>query len=412
MHTFISLVLCWLAVSGIADDSDKSGKAELKEKLKQAEARTQKLTADLKHAEANLNKKANDASASFSLTGAIASTGRVAADVFQHALDQTDLDDKVATAASSGYGSARAFVVDFVGKAVEVDYSGHLSKLQSHDLYVKHVAPAVEAIKKQAEPHLEKARIQEHVNLAHAKIREVVDPAVSTARAKAGEVLPAVQQLKDKMLAQASAVPEHFSLLEDKVGKVIAPAFEFAAKASPEHAKSLPTATLDRVLYLVVLFVVSYYVFLFFAKFVLMTTLRISTKVTSVFLKLLVVLPLKIILRLVNLALWFSTCFYCCGLCRRKSKPIETQDAKQKEQKAAKAGKKEKATVEEVQQLLEASKKKGKLDDAVKLLCAKEKECKPLEGKAFPENVRGKIVDKEILKKAFGKFKEIDMKKL
>jgi hypothetical protein len=297
-----------------------------------------------------------------------------------------------------------------MGKVAAVDYNTHLNTLQSHDLYVKHIAPAVEQIQKQAEPHIAKAQVREHANLATTKVREIVGPAWNAFVEKAGDVVPALQKLKGQMSANANAVPEYLSVVETKIGNVIAPLFDFLANASPVHAKSLPQTTWDRVLFLVVGILVFYYVSLFLLKCLLVTMLRLARMLTSFVLKVAIILPLRITLRLVGLTIWFSTCFYCCGLCRRKSKPVEEKEGGKAN--AGKTAKKEKATVEEVQQLLEASKKKGKIDDAVKLLCTKEKECKPLEEKSFPENVRGKFVDKDILKKAFGKYKEIDMKKL
>merc|ERR1711957_1154351 len=177
----------------------------------------------------------------------------------------------------------------------------HLNRLQSHDLYVKHVAPAVESIKKQAEPHIEKARVREHVNLATTKVREVVGPAWNAFVEKAGDVVPALQKLKEQISAEANAVPEYLSVVETKLGNVIAPLFDFAAKASPVHAKSLPQATWDRALFLVVGLIVFYYVFLFFVKFLLVTMLRLTLKLTSIVLKVAVILPLKITLRLIVL---------------------------------------------------------------------------------------------------------------
>lgn len=72
-------------------------------------------------------------------------------------------------------------------------------------------------------------------------------------------------------------------------------------------------------------------------------------------------------------------------------------------------GKKQPATLKELVQMLEKSQEKGKLSDGATRLAAAAKDGKALQA---PEDMKGKVVTKDVLKKALGNFKDVDMKKL
>lgn len=58
---------------------------------------------------------------------------------------------------------------------------------------------------------------------------------------------------------------------------------------------------------------------------------------------------------------------------------------------------------------MDKAKEKGKLSDGVARLADAAKSGKPLQA---PEEVKGKEVKKDVLKKALSKYKEVDQKKL
>lgn len=179
------------------------------------------------------------------------------------------------------------------------------------------------------------------------------------------------------------------------------PVYTVVAKVLPaKHAKALPTSPVDRLLMLVVaffLFYVSLCVFLIVARIALKTT-RLGGSISYTTVKVCVFLPFKIATRLLGLAFWFGTCFYCCGLCRRRKAATASAKGKKDSDKKAATNK---VSVDEVVGLLKEAKKQNKLDQAVKQACNL---CKS--GKAFqaPKNLEGKQITKDILKSALDKM--------
>jgi len=132
-------------------------------------------------------------------------------------------------------------------------------------------------------------------------------------------------------------------------------------------------------------------------------------------------LAMKILLRwalakMLSYFFWFATGFYCCGVCRSRKKANKVteveKNGKDKAGEKSNGATQKKATAEELTHLLETSKKKDKLDLAVKLLVSLAGTGKPINGKNFPDTVQGKLLEKDVLKKALGRFKEVDLKKL
>merc|ERR1712166_246886 len=110
------------------------------------------------------------------------------------------------------------------------------------------------------------------------------------------------------------------------------------------------TSPVDRLLMLVVsifLFYVSLCVFLIVARIALKTT-RFAWSMSYMTAKVGVFLPLTIAMRLLGLAFWFGTCFYCCGLCRRRKAVTVAKGKKGNDNKTAT----NKVTVDEVVALL------------------------------------------------------------
>jgi hypothetical protein len=397
-------VMCAFAAEKAEQKSKSKCTAEISkvaELTKQVEELQEKL--EVVEAKKNGLDGAGGAAIELSVLGAMSTARSLVGNAVQQALDGTDLDEK----AAGHFETVRAASVDAMGKVSAIDLSAHVETIKSHDLYKTHVAPAMHVAAKKYDEHVRPA-VDQHLSPVLEKAKNAATQTIDTA-------VPKLNAHKATVTSGFSQVPAFLASLEAKLGDIIAPLFDMAAKASPSNASMLPSRPLDRFLLLLVLTVLSYYCF-FWAMGLTAIALSVVYKSTSLGLKLGVVLPLNIILKILNFALCFMSCFYCCGLCRRKkaaedaTPKKEKKGAEKKEQKKADAPKK--ATAEEITQLLEASKKKGKLDDAVKLLCAREKELKPMEGKSFPENVRGKMLDKATLKKAFGNFKEIDMRKL
>jgi len=229
-----------------------------------------------------------------------------------------------------------------------------------------------------------------------------------------GEVLPALKRAQTYFATEAPRVLGEFEI---RVGRLVTPVYDCLARASPQHAHELPKSTFDRAFLLLVAAVLSYYCFRI--GFML---LRIGLGASRTTFRVLFAAPCGVVLKILGITVWFATGFYCCGLCasRRHAKVTAPTDASKiksngaKDEGAAKvvAASPKKASLAEVSSMLEASKKKGKLDSAVNKLVGMAGTTKTMEGKSYPAEVRGKQLEKDVLKKALAKFKEVDLKKL
>jgi len=266
-----------------------------------------------------------------------------------------------------------------------------------HEIYITHIAPSINKATVAAQPYLD-----QHVYPALKAARTYTDPALKTAQDASSN---AYKRVEEEVLPVLTG---HGNTVVDAMnGNVLHPIFDRTAKVAPNHAHILPKSKVDRVLFLV-LFVVCVYYALILTGF----TVRISMKTVKATWRWIIAPPMRLVMKIVNFWLWLTTGCYCCGLCRSKSSPKSkggnvSPDAKGKAKKDP-----ESATADDLTKLLEASKGKGKLDAAVKLLVEKVTKNTLLEGKNFPDYVQGKKVQKDVLKKTLNKFKEVDQKKL
>jgi len=413
---FLLLLLGFaLAENPNAENCDALGAeaSKLREQLKSAQDEVSQLRAQLADAQGTEAKCVN----TLSVTEAVTKTGSIAGGLVRHLLAQTDYDDIVVDKVSGHASAGWAFTVDVAGKIAEIDYSKHAESLKQHPIYVQHVAPAVGKASEMVQPHVDK-----YVAPAMAKARDYAGPALDVAKGASAtasahmneNVMPTLRHVSGRA---TSELPKHWETAQGGLAKSLDPIFHLAGKASPEHAEALPSHLWDRALMIVIVLFVAYH-FSKHAMFFLRLFLRLILWTVK--------LALKIVLRwvlwkVVSYFVWLATGFYCCGLCRsRKRKEPEATNGNKKngESNGATKGKEsnnkpaQKATAEELAQLLETSKKKDKLDPAVKLLVGMAGTGKPMTGKNFPETVQGKLLEKDVLKKALGKFKEVDVKKL
>merc|ERR1712151_1422283 len=103
--------------------------------------------------------------------------------------------------------------------------------------------------------------------------------------------------------------------------RIMAPLYDTIGAIAPQHVDTLPQHPVDRVL-----FVFAFILFAYYALFLVLFSLRIALKflrkttLMSFFLfRVLVMLPLKMLKKIISLILWVATGFYCCGLCARKN---------------------------------------------------------------------------------------------
>jgi len=387
--------------------------AKLREQLKSAQAEVSQLRAQLADAKGAQEGCVNN----LSVIEAVSKTGSIAGGMVKHVLDQTDYDDIVIDKVSGHATAGWAYTMDVAGKIAAVDYRKHAESVKKHPIYVQHVAPAMGKASEMAQPHVDK-----YVAPAMVKATEILGPALDVAKGASATAAAHVNEKVVPVLRQAgnraaSELPKHLETAQGGLSRSLDPIFQLAGKTSPEHAKALPSNLWDRVaLILVVLFV---------SFFLSKNGLWILRKALCLILGILK-LAIKILLRwalakMLSYFFWFATGFYCCGICRSRKRPNKmTEPATNQVEKngKAKAGEKsngatqKKATAEELTHLLETSKKKDKLEPAVKLLVSLAGTGKPMNGKNFPDTVQGKLLEKDVLKKALGKFKEVDLKKL
>lgn len=248
----------------------------------------------------------------------------------------------------------------------------------------------------------------QYVNPALDTAKAHITPAYETAVDAASTHLPTLKKAGSQAWESVMDTPRHADVAKAHLEKVLDPVFLALGKASPAHRDALPKHPVDRLLMLL-LAVVAALVLLKFSFRSLKITLRLSrfaAKVVRFFTK----LPLWIAFKALAWSFWVATGFYVCGLCKRRkaAKVAEKAPAKAKEAKGG-AQAKGPASVADLQRMLEASKQKGKLQDGVKSLSTSAKTGKPL---SVPKDMEGMHVTKDTLKKALGKFKEVDIKKL
>jgi hypothetical protein len=329
---------------------------------------------------------------SASVFDAVSMTSTMAGDVITHLLAKTDIDDKVVSAVSGQAENAKALgskVVDQIKAhpcGTGLNYDACSKHITGSDIYKAHVAPHVKSLTPLAQPYVDQASV--HVN----PLLDSATKAYGTA-AKHVEVtvVPTVRQTTDLAYGHAttaaSAIPKHLNT-------VLEPLFAAFSAATPKHAKSLPKDPIDRLLLICFVAFLAYNLF-----FIVRILVKIATKCFVLVLSIFVKLPLKLTKMWISWGFFFGTGFYVCGLCRSK-KSSKTD---------AKAGASKPATAKELETMLQKAQDKGKLNDGVTRLVTAAKSGKPLNA---PEEMKGKVVSKDMLKGALKKFKDVDIKKL
>jgi len=381
---------------------------KLREQLKSAQAEVSQLRAQLADAKGAQEGCVNN----LSVIEAVSKTGSIAGGMVKHVLDQTDYDDIVIDKVSGHATAGWAYTMDVAGKIAAVDYRKHAEGVKKHPIYVQHVAPAMGKASEMAQPHVDK-----YVAPAMVKASEMLGPALDAAKGASATAAAHVNEKVVPVLRQAgnraaSELPKHLETAHGGLSRSLDPIFQLAGKASPEHAKGLPSNLWDRVALILVV--------LFFVFFLSKNGLWVLKKALW-FILWTLKLAMKILLRwalakMLSYFFWFATGFYCCGVCRSRKKANKVteveKNGKDKAGEKSNGATQKKATAEELTHLLETSKKKDKLDLAVKLLVSLAGTGKPINGKNFPDTVQGKLLEKDVLKKALGRFKEVDLKKL
>jgi len=258
-------------------------------------------------------------------------------------------------------------------------------------------------VSEMAQPYVEKAKI--HVNPA----LEAAGQAYSTASKAMEQHVPIMKQKSAIALTQvsdmATSVPGHLN-------KVLDPVFGAFTTTFPQHRTILPEDPVDRLLVVCVFLFAAYNVFSI-SRFFMRIAMRIIFFVARICISLGIKFPLKLSAFAISWGFWFGTGFYVCGLFRKRKKVSKDQDPSKADAKAEpkKNGAVKQATVDELVKMLKTTQEKGKLNDGVTRLVTAAKNGKPL---TAPEEMKGRQVSKDVLKKALGKFKEIDidMKKL
>jgi len=344
-------------------------------------------------------------------------------------LQQTDLDEKIVAKVGAQVGTARGAAGKMASNIKEriqsVNYTDVMDRVSSSKAY-QSVSETMAEKTQSLRPHFDKARV--HLEPAFAKAQDLAGPALAKAqpawemaRNKAVDtyvrgaaavqthVLPVLKRGGSSAFDQGSAVG--LSQLE----KLMTPIFDAVAQAAPDQAETLPTHPVDRLLFLVVGVVLAFYS-LYFIRSSLRIVLRLTAKTSWMSLKLfrlIVMIPLRIVLYLMDLVWWVATLFYCCGLLRKNKKAGKlAAKAKKQEKKNGDSGDKaenkaETVTAAECQTLLEAAQKKKKLDEGAQQLAKFVKQNKPMTAGA----VQGKILTKEVFLQACKKC-GVNIKKL
>lgn len=410
------------------EGSHASSGKETEKQMKVLKTTSQETEAALREQIRELSEQLKDAkkSGEISMIGFASTVGSMTNGVVKHALDHTDLDEKlstkVGTHVNTARGAAGKMASNLKDRITSVNYADVLERVSSSEAYQK-VTDKVAEKTQSLRPHIDKARV--HLEPALAKAKDLAGPAWTKAQ-------PTLEMAKTKALetyvASAAAVQTHVlpvlkrggSSALDQVSeaglaqleKVMTPTFAAIQQAVPEHSESLPKHPIDQALFLLAGVVLAYYS-LYFVRVALRITLRLTTRTSwmSVKLfKLIVMIPLRIVLYLIDLMWWVATLFYCCGLCRKKKKAAKLATKAKKEDKktgesTAKAS--ETVTAAECQALFETSKKQNKVAEAAQALAKNVKNKKPMKA----TSVQGKILTKEVFLQTCKKF-NVDIKKL
>jgi len=369
-----------------------------------ADAQVAQLTAEVESLRKQLATASGTCSSKqeFSVLDIVSKSSSITGDVVQHLLQQTDVDDKVASVVSAQMEAARAFgskVVDQISAhPCSSDYTECLKTITSSPTYKTHLAAHVDTLTTAAQPHADS--VKPHMDTALKTVKTAYGSALEVARVvreKSGAALDHVSTLAGK-------TPDHLDSLLD-------PAFVALKKASPNHHHVLPKKPVDRLL-LICIFLLFVYNF----WFVVRIGTKLFTLASKLAIKIGIKLPFKVATTTASWSFFFGTGFYVCGLCRKRKAADAKTNKKSSDKKSADADAKSEpkkgskpATEKDLVQMLDKAKEKGKLNDGVQRLVDASKSGKPLQA---PEEMKGKDVKKDVLKKALAKYKEIDMKKL
>jgi len=345
----------------------------------------------------------------FSVLDLLSETSGMARDAVNYALDQTDMDDRLHAMVTEKVQKAQDVAFEVTAKVLAANYTELLHGSGATEAYKLNIAPHVETLTQAVQPHVDK-----HVTPAMEKAMDMAAPMLASARESYAtatatlhkDYLPLLHEKKEQVIAHAAHGPTYLQKAREAVKSGVDPVFKFLAAVSPRRRWFLPQNPVDRVLFLGMLVVLLYYfvrisytMMGFMLKLVL-TLMRFASPFITV--------PWRIVTGVLSWWLWLGTCFYCCGMCRSKRKV----DALKKQSSNSKSNgneSKDAATLAQVQSLLENAKKENKLPAAAKQLGVLAKSGKTLSN---PKDLEGKIITKEILKKALTKYKEVDVKKL
>lgn len=410
----VGLAFCLFSYAGAQEGdcaaSDNQARA-LEQQLAQvqAEAAAAKAEASQLRQELALAKGVHEECAAgqeHSVLGVASTYGSIAGDALQHLLDQTTFDERAYQHASATHVMVR----DALGMVSSMDIKEVMDKVYKHELYITNIAPVIDTVSLQTQPYidqymtplLEQAKPHVEAIKTHVEaIKTTAQPAMAAAQDTFAKVteqhIPAARDAGTKAIG---SVPGLVVAAEETIASLLAPVFSFVEKVSPKRKTILPKSTTDRVLLLIFTIFAALYSF-----YVVKFSLRITFKVTWFSLRkalwISVKLPLKLLGLIIGWTVYIGTCFGCCCLFRRKTSETENGKADSK-----------KATVAEIVTLLQRAKDKNKLEAAVKVFHGVAGKGTTMDAKKFGDVVDGKTLDKDVLKKAAGSFKELDLKKL
>jgi hypothetical protein len=381
-----------LVVATPAEQCNPAEIAQLKEEI-----------AELK---SKLATSTEDDSQSFSVVGATKKVVGLGGAITEHLLAQTTIDEQVL----GHIETAKSFASKSADQIYSVDYDGYVQKAKT--TMAPHLDTAATAAKPIMEQYVNPAwdKASVHLEPAMKKVRDTYDTHLKPVQ---DNVLPALKRSSSQAFDAIAESPKHVEKAHSVVGDVMARVFDSLARVAPAHAKSLPTDPMDRLLTLLLAAFVIYNLFFVFLRLARWTFYLVRLKLKIAF-KGGVVFPLKTLRMALRTFLFFATGFYCCGLCRSKksaqaNKVDKTDKAGEADAKKEPKKKGTPASAAELAELLTLAQKEKKLEAAAQNLAKLEKNGTVMSN---PKHMAGKTVTKEALKKAIGKFKELDIKKL
>jgi len=410
------------------EGSHASSGTEAEKQMNALKTSSQETEAAFREQIRELSEQLKDArkSSEISMMGFASTVGSMTNGVVKHALEHTDLDEKLSTKVfahvNTAKGAAGKMASNLKDSITSVNYTDVMERVSSSEAYQK-VTDKVAEKTQSLRPHIDKARV--HLEPALAKAKDLAGPAwtkaqptlekaktkaletyVAGARALQTHVLPVLKRGGSSALDQVSVAG--LAQLE----KVMTPTFAAMSQAVPEHSEALPKHPIDQALFLLVGLVLAYYS-LYFIRVALRIALRLTTRTSWMSMKLfklIVMIPLRMALYLIDFMWWIVTLFYCCGLCRKKKKVGKLAAKAKKEEKntgepPAKAS--ETVTAAECQTLFEMSKKQSKVAEGAQQLAKFVKNKKPMKA----TSVQGKILTKDVFLQTCKKF-NVDIKKL